>query len=170
MAEHHPYRFAGMRSGDIVPWQRFLDRYENTFANHYYYNLRVSSNNEPIPGLPDDLQPIVRSLRKKRIDVVAWGSVEPLTWPRPQFPILDALNVGVKPQAGILTVIEVKKTASSSALGQLLSYPVLFRPSFDGLKYNPIRVMLVAEKLGADMEYLCKWLGVPYLLFPKPKP
>lgn len=168
MASHHPAKYAGMRSGDIAPWQRFLDKYEDSFANHYYYNLRVSSHNEPVPGLPDELQPMARSLRKKRIDVVAWGSVEPLTWPRPQFPILPELNKDTHPRTSFLTVIEVKRSANSSALGQLLTYPVLFRTSFASMDMTRLRVMIVAEKLGTDMEYLCKWLGVPYLLFPKP--
>lgn len=168
MASHHPAKFTGMRSGDIAPWQRFLARYEDTFAYRYYYNMRVSSQNEPIPGLPDDLQPISRSLRKKRIDVVAWGSIEPLTWPRPHFPILHSLNEQASPRQSFITIIEVKKNATSSAIGQLATYPILFRASFSSTDLIQIRVLLVAEKLSTDMEYLCKWLGVPYLLFPPP--
>ena len=168
MAVHHPTKYAGMRSGDIAPWQRFLDQYEDSFAQSYYYNMRVSSNNDPIPGLPDDLQPVARSLRKKRIDVVSWGSVEPLTWPRPQFPILPPLNTNVHPHQSFITIIEVKKLATASAIGQLATYPVLFRASATAMNLIRIRVLLIAERLGGDMEYLCKWLGVPYLLFPAP--
>lgn len=168
MAIHHPVKYAGMSVGDIAAWQRFLDKYEDSYAQTYYYNMRVCSMNEPIPGLPDDLQPMARALRKKRIDVVSWGSVEPLTWPRPQFPILPALNQDVHPHMSFITIIEVKRTATSSGIGQLATYPVLFRASFSGMDKVRVRVLLIAEKLGTDMEYLCKWLGVPYLLFPPP--
>jgi hypothetical protein len=155
-----------MRSGDIAPWQRFLDQHEDSFAPTYYYNLRVSSENKPVPDLPPELQPIARNIRRKRIDVVAWSSTEPLIWPVDPWCILDELNEQVWDTTVRCTIIEVKKLATTTAIGQLVSYPVLFRQTFPMSNIIPVRVLLVAERLGTDVEFLCKWLGIPYLLFP----
>lgn len=168
MASHDPTKFAGMREGDIAPWTRFLAAHENWFATNYFYNLRVSSENKPIPDLPDDLQPLARNIRRKRIDVLSFGLHDPLVWPVGQWCVLDELNEGVVHENMYYTIIEVKKLATTAALGQLTAYPVLFRATFPVSNPVPLRVLLVAETLGTDVEYLCKWLGIPYMLFPDP--
>lgn len=166
MAYHSPYPFAGMRTADAAVFQRFLNDQENTFADSYYYNLRVSSQNSPIPDLPPELQPLHRTLRRKRIDVVAMGYNDPLDWPIADFPILERLNEGVIYTQNFITIIEVKVRANPSALGQLVSYPILFRQTFPLSNSRPIKVCLIAEMLTGDTEFLCKWLGIPYLLYP----
>ncbi|OGK10161.1 MAG: hypothetical protein A2Y63_00280 [Candidatus Riflebacteria bacterium RBG_13_59_9] len=164
MASHQPYKFAGMRDGDRVVFERFLYRYEQAFANLYLYNVRTSTNNRDIPGLPPALQPLHRTLRRKRVDVLTFGTDDPLDWPVPDCPLLTPLNAAADPTKPYLTVIEVKEVATTSVFGQVFSYPAMIRQTFLAAASYPIRVLIVAYALGQDVEWLCKFYGVPYVL------
>jgi hypothetical protein len=164
MAEHYPFKYAGMRDGDRIAFARFLHLYEDAFAGTYYYNMRVSTENQPVPGLPEALQPLHRTLRRKRIDVVTVGLDDPLDWPVPGCCLLTPLNTQSLDLSPFLTVIEVKEIATTSVFGQILSYPAMMQQTFPSTALYRLRVLIVAYALGQDVDWLCKFYGIPYIL------
>jgi len=119
-----PHRFVHMGPFERQIWQRFLDRY-GPLEGEVRYDVHLGRGVEPQPDWPEWLKAVVAATSRKRVD-----AVQETRWE--------------------ITIYEVKRRASLSALGQLLGYEQLLweqeRPS------KPIRLVCVCEEVAPDVE------------------
>lgn len=121
---------------DIPVWERFLASHGKLFYQ-IKYDVRVG-NGRPIGRAhPKNMQKMAIMLSQRRIDAVGFSS------------------------AGIV-VIEITRYAGFKAIGQLKSYPTLYKQRFDPrAKVEPL---LVAEFLESDIEQILMIENIDYIL------
>lgn len=123
---------------DIIIWERFLDSKFNTY-NDFLYDIRVGNGRDPGPLYADNIRKMAIQLSQRRIDAVS-----------------------IAPDHTAL--FEITRTAGIKAFGQLKVYPILY--SIDHPTHPPIRPILVAERLGTDVESSFTPSSITVLLFP----
>ncbi len=109
------YKYPRMSPKDVDIWKRFLMEHQDMF-NSFDYDFPVGSGEDPGPKFEPNLRKDFIDLTKKRIDVVGYKNGEP-------------------------TIIEIKPRASSTALGQLLTYKTLFIDSHPSFQTVPLMVI-----------------------------
>ena len=114
--------------GDVEIWERYLDQHATEWDN-FEYDVRVGQGIVTRPELEEKYKLMATSLTEKRIDVVAT-------------------------RGAVTTIIEVKPSAMLSAIGQLLSYQVLYEERYP-LK-GPVKMMLITDRIGPDLENLSR--------------
>jgi hypothetical protein len=119
---------------EIPIWQKFLDLNPGRFDT-YEYDVRVGEGITPPPNLDANIADMAVSLAKKRIDVI-----------------------GVKDS--IPTIIEIKDYAGLTAVGQLVSYPLLFSREFPEAPTPGI--LLITRRLLPDVAYVLDWFQIPF--------
>lgn len=125
---------------DIPVWRRYLALHKGDFIK-IEYDVRVGKGSDPPSELSESLRTMWTDLSKKRIDAVAW-----------------------KPNA--ITVIEITRRAGMKAIGQLKTYPVLYRLTYE--PFLPVESLLVCEELLADIQPALAENKIPYILLPGP--
>jgi len=123
---------------DIPVWQRFLAAHPSLPAD-IDYDVRVGIEQDPGPAFPDNIRQMAITLAYKRIDAVV------------QFE-------------GRTLIIEITRRAGLKAVGQLITYPLLY-----AIKYpqaTNITPLLVAEELLPDTETALNAYGIEYQLYP----
>jgi hypothetical protein len=123
---------------DIPVWQRYLAAHPETPAD-IDYDVRVGVTQDPGPAFPDNIRQMAITLAYKRIDAVI-------------------------PLAGQTLIIEITRRAGLKAVGQLITYPLLY-----ALKYPQAPTptpLLVAEELLPDTETALIAYGIKYELYP----
>ena len=124
---------------DVPVWERFLAKYGHQFWQ-INYDVRVGNGRPISPLEPKNLQKMAIMLSQMRIDAVGYSS------------------------AGI-AIIEITRKAGLKAVGQLETYPNLFRMKFDPkAKIYPI---LVCEEINSDIEPILKLKNIDYVVLPK---
>jgi len=123
---------------DIEVWERFLKMHAHEYT-HFDYDVRVGIGRDPGAAYPENIRGMALKLSMRRIDAV-----------------------GHKP--GSLTIIEITTAAGLTAIGQLTTYPILYRETYNPTKL--IDVLLVAESLQSDVQPALEANLIPYLLFP----
>lgn len=131
-----PLKYPHMAREDEPVWERWLALHQAEFLT-FLYDIRVGSGAELPSGGDPKYDDMWRDLTRKRIDVIA------------RRPGLDL-------------IIEVKKIAGWTALGQILGYPVLW--SADREAINPIGTLLVCEQLMPDLETVLNAYSLPFEL------
>lgn len=116
------YKYPRMSPKDVDIWKRFLMLHQSMF-NSFDYDLPVGNGEDPGPEFEPNLRKDFIDLTKKRIDVVGYKDGTP-------------------------TIIEVKPRASSTALGQLLTYKTLFIQSHPSFQTVPL--MVVTEFINTE--------------------
>jgi hypothetical protein len=124
---------------DIKVWKRFLAAHAAEYS-HFDYDVRVGTGRDPGDDYPPNIRKMALDLSMRRIDAVGH-------------------------QPGKLTIIEITRAAGMTAIGQLTTYPILYRQTFNPAKL--IEVLLVAETLQSDVESALRLNQLPYLLFPE---
>lgn len=119
---------------EIPIWESWLSAHPDEY-DRYEYDVRVGESIIPPPDLDANLADMAVSLAKKRIDVIGWRGQAP-------------------------TIIEIKDYAGLTAIGQLISYPLLFTLEFPTVQ--PPDVRLVTARLLPDVGNILQILGVPY--------
>lgn len=123
---------------DVPVWERFLKKYGSQFYQ-IKYDVRVG-NGQPLdyPETPN-YQKMAIMLTQRRIDAVGYTS------------------------AGI-RVIEITRIADMKSIGQLKSYPILYREKFDPkAKVEPL---LVCEELETDILPILIAENIEYVMLP----
>lgn len=127
-------RYPHMMPRDIPIWDRWMQLHAQEFES-FRYDVHVG-NGAPIP---DDIDPkwaeTYADLTKKRIDVIAY-----------------------KP--GLQLIIEVKDIISFTAIGQIISYPILYSRTYG--YDDQVAILLVAGGMLADLEPVLDELGIPF--------
>lgn len=129
---HHPY--AHLLPPDVPVWERYLDLHKDTY-DLLEYDVRVGLGRDPGPDFPENIRNMALDLSLRRIDCVGHSR-------------------------GLITVIEITTSAGFKAIGQVLSYPLLYTltytPNF------PVRSLLVCETMQSDITPVIETLGIPY--------
>ena len=113
-------------------WLRFLQIYGDQFQN-YRYDVRVGKGQDPGPRYEWKWRQLAIMLTQKRIDVVAERN-------------------------GDVWIFEVKPDAGLSAIGQVLSYRVLYKQHFR--EERPIRLAIVTTRVDDDIREVAEHYGI----------
>jgi hypothetical protein len=119
---------------EIPIWQDWLALHEKEY-DRFEYDVRVGESIIPPPDIDANIASMAIDLAKKRIDVVAWKGNSP-------------------------TIIEIKDFAGLTAIGQLVSYPILFVNEFPDAM--PPSILLVAARLLPDVAFILDTYGIPF--------
>ena len=125
-------RFPHLLPNEEKIWLRFLQIYGDQFEN-YRYDVRVGRGVDPGPRYEWKWRKLAIMLTQKRIDVVA-------------------------ERDGEVWIFEVKPDAGLSAIGQVLSYRVLYREQFK--EKRPIKLAIVTTRVDDDIREVAKEYGI----------
>jgi hypothetical protein len=136
LKRHKPY--SHLLKKDVRVWERFL-RSEAHRYSHFDYDVRVGDGRDPGPEHSDNIRHMAIQLSQRRIDAVAHASNH-------------------------LAIIEITTVAGIKAFGQCKVYPILYAKAYPF--HPPIKMILVAERLGTDVEPAFTPSEVQVMLFP----
>jgi hypothetical protein len=125
---------------DIPVWERYLS-VRGPQYDYIDYDVQVGFGSPSPPDISPEIEKARRHLTRRRIDAIGYTDQ-------------------------IITLIEVTRLADLKAIGQLVSYPLLY-----GITYRPrlpVRMLLVCEKLHTDIEHVIPHLPVEVWLSPGP--
>lgn len=123
---------------DINLWLRFLDKYGSDY-DKFEYDVRIGTGRDPGSEYNDNIRTMAVGLSQRRIDAL-----------------------GFRP--GLITIIEITVSAGLKAIGQLESYPILYRQTFS--PNIPVNTLLVAETIQSDIITILNNKGIPYVILP----
>lgn len=125
-------KYPHLMISDVEIWERYLDLHAKYWES-FEYDVRVGEGQQPNPEHPEYIQTMAKALTEKRIDVI--GRIRGKVW-----------------------IIEVKPSAMLSAVGQLISYQILYEERYPGA--GATELMIVTDRVGPDLENLCKKLRI----------
>jgi hypothetical protein len=132
MARKYPH----LLPDDIKVWERFLHHFGNDYT-HFDYDVRVGYGRDPGPGYDSTMRQMGVDLSQRRIDAVGHR--------------VDRLDI-----------IEITHSAGLTAVGQLLSYPILYGHMFQ--PRIPLIPLLVCAEIQSDIEKPLTDLHIPYYI------
>jgi len=135
---HKPY--SHLLKKDIAVWERFLASEAQRFTS-FDYDVRVGDGRDPGPEFPPNIRRMAVMLSQRRIDAI-----------------------GHAPNH--IAIIEITSVAGIKAFGQCKVYPILYKLAHP--EHLPIKMILVAERLGTDVEPAFTPSEVSVMLFPAP--
>jgi len=122
---------------DIKVWEAFLDKHRGQFGR-FDYDVRVGQGRDPGEIFSPEIRQMGVDLSQRRIDAVGYGASE-------------------------IWIIEITTSAGLKAVGQLLSYPVLYYDRFHpGL---PLKPFLCCSSLQSDILPILVKHNIDYELF-----
>lgn len=125
---------------DIDLWLRFLDLHEHEY-NAFDYDIRVGKGRPTSTDQSIAIQKMAIELSQRRIDAVGYTNNE-------------------------ITLIEITCSAGLKCIGQMETYPILYQQTY---KPNlPIKTLLLAETIQADIEPILIARNYNYMVIPKP--
>jgi len=131
-----PREFPHLLPDDLKVWKRFLAFMGDEYT-HFDYDVRVGYGRDPGTDYPGNIRAMALDLSQRRIDAV-----------------------GHRPDR--LDIIELTRSAGLTAVGQLLSYPILYGHMFN--PSIPVVPLLVCEEIQSDIEQPLTDLHIPYIL------
>ena len=140
MPAKYPYKkmawYPHMGEKDAAIWSRFLDANPEAF-DYCWYDLPVGSG-EPVPlETQQNLKEDWLILTKYKCDVIGFKDGKP-------------------------TIIEVKPRAGLGAVGQVITYDLLYQEYVDG-KARP-NLIILTDALRSDMDWLCEEFGIEIIV------
>lgn len=132
-------KYPHMMPADIRIWSRYLKT--NPFPRaRIAYDLHVGTPAEPLLGMTEEYERMTEALSRKRIDAVVYEE----RWTR---------------------IVEVKPYAGAGAIGQVLTYRLLYRREFPG---SPMPLpVIVTDQPQVDTPWLCKQLNIELIVCPE---
>lgn len=130
--------FPHLLPDDIEIWQQFLDKFGKDYIK-FDYDVRVGDGRPTNETLPDNIRKMAKDLSQRRIDAVGHKA--------------DALDI-----------IEITKSAGFTAIGQLETYPLLYRQRFSPDKR--LVPVLVAGRIQSDIKPILIKKGIRTHVFP----
>lgn len=129
-------RYPHMIDAEAETWNLFIDAFPGRYES-CDYDFRVGQGMILDNQWPDDVKNMATAISQKRIDVLAW--------------------VG-----NSITIIEIKKRASLSAIGQLIGYKTLFINEFKNLKKPG--TLLICQTIDRDDQLAFDTEGIPVVV------
>ncbi|MBA7693088.1 hypothetical protein ES703_101663 [subsurface metagenome] len=131
-------KYPHMMPADILIWSRYLK--SNPFPNaRIAYDVHVGTPAGPLDGLSAQYELMAIALSTKRIDAVVYEPRRTL-------------------------IIEIKPYAGASAIGQVLTYRLLYHRDFPGSPF-PLPVILT-DHAQLDTPWLCQQLNIQLIVCP----
>lgn len=121
-------KYPHLMVGDVEIWERYLDAHAKEWDS-FEYDVRVGEGVQVGSEQPEYFKTMALALTEKRIDVVGHRGRQ--VW-----------------------LIEVKPSAMLGAVGQLISYQILYEERYPGA--GPTSLMIVTDRIGPDLENICK--------------
>lgn len=121
---------------DIILWERFLTLHGQEFS-HFDYDIRVGNGRPAGDIYPENIRQMALDLSMRRIDAIGHTPTE-------------------------LYIIEVTTSAGLKAIGQLITYPLLYQQTFGPTK--PLHPLLVTESLQPDVLPALEAHAIDYLI------
>lgn len=121
---------------DIPLWEAFLDLHGQDY-DRFEYDIRVGRGRPAPRSLPTNIRKMALDLSMRRIDVVGHTSAR-------------------------IDIIEVTRVADLKAVGQLMTYPRLYRATYEPTL--PVRPVLVLEHFHTDILQVIQELNLVYYL------
>jgi len=131
-------KYPHMMPADILIWSRYLSSDPFPDAS-VAYDLHVGTPAGPLEGLSPEYERMAAALSTKRIDAVVY-----------------------KPRSTL--IVEVKPYAGAGAIGQVLTYRLLYERDFPGC-HVPIPV-IVTDQPQLDTPWLCNQLNIQLIVCP----
>lgn len=129
-------KYPHMIKQEILIWKRFLKQYGNKFTG-FRYDVHVGRGIREVPGFNRKLLNMAIRLTQKRIDVVAILGQETY-------------------------IIEIKDRAGMSAIGQLITYKLLYERKYGiGIITG---LVIVAEGVDSDVKEVLEKLRIKIFL------
>jgi hypothetical protein len=119
---------------DIDTWERFLQAYGSRFER-FDYDLRVGKGRPTSQDESPEIQKMALDLSQKRIDAVGFT-------------------------ADAIMCIEITSYAGLKAIGQLITYPILYAETFSPTL--PVLPLLVCTELSPDVLPALKAYKIPF--------
>lgn len=127
-------KYPHLVGSDIEIWDQWIRLYGHNFTG-MDYDVHVGQGLEPDPDSPYPNQVMWTHITQKRIDVLAYRPTS--TW-----------------------LIEVKDRPTVAAIGQVISYSILYQADFT--PSLPIIPCLIAGIIEPDIEALCRALDIRF--------
>lgn len=142
MPEHnHPIeRFPHLLEEDAKVWRRYLAAHGSQFES-FTYDIRVGDGRDPGPGFETNIRNMGIRLSQRRIDAAGFNGNK-------------------------VTLFEITRRAGLTAIGQLKTYPILWKRMFPDTDLQGI--ILIAESIQDDIEPTLIADNLQFLLFPEP--
>jgi hypothetical protein len=131
-------QFPHLLDPDIDLWEEFLAKFGHLYTN-FDYDVRVGEGRDPGPVVADKYRKMGIDLSKRRIDAVGFTN-------------------------NSIDIIEITLYADLKALGQLLTYPDLYRTTFNST-YKPEPV-LVCREIAPDISQAIFKNNITVRIFP----
>ena len=129
-------KYPHMVKQEIAIWKRFIKAYGDQFMS-YKYDIHVGKGLDHLPGYTRKEQEMAIRLTQKRIDVVAVSEHK-------------------------VYIIEIKERAGMSAIGQLITYKILFEKRYgEGIIKG---LIIVAEGMEPDMLEVYKLMNIKLII------
>jgi hypothetical protein len=125
-------RYPHLMPIDAAIWGRFLDKHGSLFLG-FQYDVTLGEGAQSLPGMSDKDKFLLWSLTVKRSDCL-----------------------GIR-RDGLL-LVEVKPRLGMAAVGQVVSYYILWQRQYGGPP--AVRVAVVCEQSERDLQFVCERLGV----------
>jgi len=132
MIKHIRFRYKHMLPRDKVIWDRFLEQH-GVYFERFDYDTHVGEGIGDIVGVTDQIRKIALSLTQKRIDAVGYKGSE-------------------------IWVFEIKPKAGLAAVGQIISYRILYDKDFGPGKVT--HKAIVTDRTDNDIRTLCRELSI----------
>ena len=129
-------RYPALMPLEVAVLKEWLRLHESEY-DRFDYNVRVGVGHDPGPTYPQNMRDMGIAITQKRIDAIAWKGNDP-------------------------TLIEVKNRATLAAVGQIVSYDVLFKQD-NPLSPEP-KLLLIASKFDPDVYPVLRTQGVDYAI------
>lgn len=126
-------RYPHMIEAEIETWNLFIDAFPGRYDS-CDYDFRVGLGMMLDDQWDDKVKNMATAISQKRIDVVAWFGDD-------------------------ITIIEIKKRGSLSAIGQLIGYRILFTSELKNLKVPDL--LLVCQTIDRDDQLAFDTEGIP---------
>ena len=140
LGQPYPIDWAGtpaqMLAADIPIWKRFQEKFASVF-DRFYFNVKVGGPDWELIKADPAIAQMWWELKAKKIDVLAEKKDE-------------------------IWIIEVSKEAGIRAVGQILTYRLLW--SLDPKINKPVQSYLVCDILDSDLEFSCMANAIRVLL------
>jgi len=125
-------RYPHLLPVDAALWDRFIRFYPDVYEK-VAYDVHLGEGVIPPLDLDVKLKGMVRLLTQKRMDVLG---------------VMD----------GVLTIIELKSYAGTTAVGQLMTYRSLFQKQYADM---PIpELLIITDQMQPDMDVVCRQFSI----------
>ncbi|MCR4323012.1 MAG: hypothetical protein NUV61_02905 [Candidatus Azambacteria bacterium] len=119
-------KYPRMKPEDVAVWERFIENNPDYFDN-VEYDVEIGAGAPQNPELPENIQADGKILTQKKIDVVGYRD-------------------------DVVYVIELKPTADMRCLGQMLTYPTLYKATYSPIA--EVKSMVICREVERELDAL----------------